>query len=91
VEVLVGDAGELLPGLPDASFDGAFIDGDHSRLGVLRDAYHASRLVRMGGWLAFHDWDEDTCPEVRPAIEEFFGDKVNNGILTDTLLVIHLR
>jgi predicted O-methyltransferase YrrM len=91
VFVLVGESRDILPTLPDESFDGAFMDGDHSREGVLSDAAQALRLVRPGGWLAFHDWDEDTCPEVRPAIEEFFGDKVNNGILTDTLLVIHLR
>jgi predicted O-methyltransferase YrrM len=87
VWVLVGEAAEVLPLLPAGSFDGAFVDGDHSREGVLADARNAVRLVRPGGWIAFHDWDEDTCPEVRPALREFFGNAVG-GELTDTLFVV---
>ena len=36
-------------------FDGLFIDGDHTSVGVLQDYEWYAPLVRPGGWIAFHD------------------------------------
>jgi SAM-dependent methyltransferase len=36
-------------------FQGIFVDADHSRAAVLKDAALAARLVTPGGWVAFHD------------------------------------
>jgi predicted O-methyltransferase YrrM len=38
-----------------AKFDVLFIDGDHSRSGVLADYRMYSRLVKRSGFVAFHD------------------------------------
>ena len=43
--------------------DAAFIDADHSRLGVLNDYALAKKIVRPGGLIIFHD---DNC---LPAVE----------------------
>jgi predicted O-methyltransferase YrrM len=89
---LVGDSKKLLPTLNAGAFDLAFIDGDHSFAGVTFDAEQCWRLVREGGYLAFHDFGEDTCPEVKPAVQAFLESRqrvgTGNSYLVDTLLVV---
>ncbi len=76
--------------LPDlvtcgAQFDLVWIDGDHERFAVERDVRLALPLLRKGtGILACHDWDEDTCPGVRPALEAIVGQPDE---LVDTLAI----
>ncbi len=45
-----------LPSLADASFDLAFIDGDHGEPAASFDCQQALRLVRPGGLIAVHDY-----------------------------------
>lgn len=45
------------PVIPDESLDIAFVDGNHTRAGVLRDMDAYWRKVRYGGFLAGHDWE----------------------------------
>lgn len=55
---------DLVPSdLPPA--DAAFIDADHSRLGVLHDFALALAVVRVGGVIVFHD--DHGLPEVEVA------------------------
>jgi predicted O-methyltransferase YrrM len=51
----------------DGHFDFAFIDGDHSYTGVLRDIHAVTPCMRDGGYLLFHDVH---YVEVREAIDE---------------------
>jgi cephalosporin hydroxylase len=48
-----------------------FIDGDHSRKGVLSDFTYYSDLVNIGGYIVFDDYlDYEFSPEVRGAVDE---------------------
>lgn len=52
-----------------APFDVAFIDGDHSRDGVLRDIDVAEKVLRPNGWIFWHDYNNNTV-EVTAVLEE---------------------
>jgi len=65
-------------------FDLVWIDGDHTAEVVEHDVSHAIKLLKPGGVLACHDYDEVTCPGVRVALDKLFGGP---GKLTDTLAV----
>jgi predicted O-methyltransferase YrrM len=67
-------------------FDMVWIDGDHTPEGVEHDVTWALKLLKPGGVLACHDYDEVTCPGVRVALDKLFGGP---GELTDTLAVYH--
>jgi len=48
-----------------------FIDGDHSRRGVLADFHNYGSLVKEGGYIVFDDYlDHKDSPEVRGAVDE---------------------
>jgi len=65
----------VLPKLPAATFDLAFVDGDHSRDAVAIDARECFRLVKKGGYIVFDDypWGYKGRPETSPkdAIDYF--------------------
>ena len=84
VEIRRGDSRAVLPELAFAGrqFDLVWIDGDHTAEMVEHDITWARKLLREGGTLACHDYDEDTCPGVRVAIDKIFGGPAK---LLDTL------
>lgn len=82
------DSRAALPWMKSGEFDGAFIDGDHTADGVTFDANQCLRLVKPGGWLAFHDYNEETCKEVAPALDALFGTSKLDHILIDTLYIV---
>lgn len=59
-------------------YDIVFIDGDHTKRGVISDFNNYAELVEIGGYLIFDDYlDEWDCPEVRKGVDEIinkFGD-----------------
>lgn len=84
VMCLVADSQQALAALRGCRFDLAFIDGDHTAAGVERDARGAAELAEL---LAFHDYGEDLCGEVAPALNQLFGC----GVVTDTLYVVEAK
>jgi predicted O-methyltransferase YrrM len=84
VTVSVGTSQEVLPRLPLGWFGLVFVDGDHTEATVAHDVEWAWKLLRPGGVLAAHDWDEGTCPGVRAALDRLLGPPPE---LTDTLAV----
>lgn len=52
----VGRFAQVLPAFRDHYFDGCFVDGEHDFDSVVADGRLAWRLVRPGGWIAFHDY-----------------------------------
>ena len=90
VTMVVKDSRDALPLLPDDSFDGAFIDGDHSFSGCTFDIRQCLRLVKSGGWIAIHDYNEESCKEVCPAVDEVFGVHAQK-MLIDTLYIIKVH
>lgn len=79
---------DALPRLHEAGmrYDLVWIDGDHTAEVVEHDVTWAVRLLKPGGVIACHDYDEVTCPGVRMALDKLFGGP---GDLTDTLAVYH--
>lgn len=55
--------------LPSGYFDIAFIDGDHHFDAVMRDIEKASRALKPGGLLAFHDYQNGVDPDVTAAVD----------------------
>jgi len=72
-ELIVRDHGSLDLGPHDLPpCDAAFIDGDHSEGAVLHDSGLAVRLVRKGGIIIWHDFDNPEV-EVTAAIRALAG------------------
>lgn len=84
VAIAVGYSQAILPTLGPQQFDLVWIDGDHTAQVVEHDVTYALKLLKPGGHLACHDYDEVTCPGVRTALDKLFGGP---GELTDTLAV----
>lgn len=68
VAIVVADFADFVPFL-DQSFDLVFVDGDHDRDSVARDAMLADIVVVNEGVVAFHDYD---MKSVRDGIAEVF-------------------
>lgn len=72
-------------------FDLVFIDGDHSYAGVRYDAVQCQEwLTHRPGVMAFHDYNEDSCPDVTRFLDEHFGQAFQ-PVLVDTLYVVELN
>ena len=86
VQIIVEPSQTALPTLvaDDRQFGMVFIDADHVEGAVAHDVTWALKLLREGGVLACHDWDEGTCPGVRAALERLLGPPPE---LVDTLAI----
>lgn len=81
---IVDRSQDILPTLAPRAFDLVWIDGDHTAEVVEHDLRAAQTLLRPGGVLACHDYDEDTCPGVKIALDRVLGPPPK---LVDTLAV----
>lgn len=66
-------------------FDVAFIDGDHSRAGVLRDYDVACKCLRPNGWVFWHDYANNTV-EVTDVLDELHMNGHNIVHIDGTML-----
>lgn len=85
VDVIQGDSRAVLPRLADEgrTFDLVWIDGDHTADMVTHDVQWARKLLKPAGVLACHDYDEETCPGVRHALDAWKPPP----LLVDTLAI----
>jgi hypothetical protein len=60
-------------------YDGVFIDGDHSEGAVSKDIINLMRLIRPGGLIAGHDYDEELFPAVVRVVSELLPDHQHKG------------
>lgn len=75
VRFLQGDSASMADEIADGSLDWAFVDGDHSYEGVLRDMRAFYPKVKPGGFLAGHDWNHPNYPfGVEQAVHEFLAE-----------------
>lgn len=90
VALVIANSRALLPKLINAGakFELVFVDGDHRFASVKTDLLHAEALLNAGGVLAVHDYGEDTCPDVRTAVDSLYGEA--DHVLTDTLFTIQM-
>jgi hypothetical protein len=76
VRLMTMDSAEAAALFPDAGLDFVFIDADHHADAVRRDLAAWWPKVAPGGVLAGHDYESVNCPEVKPAVDGFFGRAV---------------
>lgn len=77
-DVRFGYSHEILAGLENAEFDFAYVDGSHHSCDVLEDAVLTFRKVKVGGVIAFDDyqWDDPEFNQhgtPKPAIDAFLA------------------
>lgn len=65
--------------LATGGVDFVFIDADHAREGVRRDLKAYAAIVKPGGILAGHDYTTKTHPGVKEAVDQAYGERVNQG------------
>jgi len=71
---------KVLPVIADKTFDAIYIDGDHHYDGVKFDIEQARRLIKPGGLIAGHDYEENRGGVVQ-AVNEAFGKPNSNGVV----------
>jgi predicted O-methyltransferase YrrM len=75
---LRGRSHQVLPLLPEESFDFVYVDGSHLTLDVLQDAAMSWRLLRPNGIVVFDDYEHALFPDAfgmsaGPAIRAFLS------------------
>lgn len=75
---LRGRSQQVLPLLPEESFDFVYVDGSHLILDVLQDAAMSWRLLRPNGIIVFDDYEHTLFPDsfgmsAGPAIRAFLS------------------
>jgi len=78
VKVIKGDSVQVSLLFQDEYFDFVYIDADHSFEGCLNDLVHWTPKVRIGGWVAGHDYDAKTTNSVNLAVHHFMKFNKNN-------------
>lgn len=75
-------AAEAVAGhIQERSLDYGFIDGDHSRSGCAKDLDVVTPLIKEGGWIGGHDYNQKKFPGVVAAVDAKFGKgKVETGL-----------
>jgi predicted O-methyltransferase YrrM len=74
VAAIQGASPDALQHLPSAQFDMVYIDGDHSYDAVAKDIAIARKLVKDGGVIAGHDYNDiEYFSGIKRAVTEAFG------------------
>jgi hypothetical protein len=80
VSLHAGDSSRSLASLPPSSLDWAYIDGDHSFAGAMKDARAALHAVKPGGILFFNDYTRWSPGEAIPyGVVAVVHELVNEG------------
>jgi hypothetical protein len=74
VRHVTGSSFDILPNMIKSgeAFGLVFLDGDHAYESVMKDATNAWLLLGASGTLACHDYLEDCCADVKPALDDLF-------------------
>lgn len=75
-----GYSQQVLPNLPESSFDFIYVDGDHSEQTVDFDAKESFRVAKKGAQIVFDDyyWNgKDNSPGPEKAIDRFLENQKN--------------
>lgn len=81
VEIHRGWSSDVLPGLPQESFDLVYIDGDHTYAGVEADIRNSAGLVKVGGILCGDDLEiqDGQCDlsilDLEPNIDSYYDER----------------
>lgn len=84
VELCIGTTDEWATRFATEYFNFVFIDADHSYPAVKRDAISWMPLVKPGGWISFHDTNqefshnaiEETIAKVWPELKEYHIERI---------------
>jgi predicted O-methyltransferase YrrM len=90
VTILAARSQPVLPDLrrTGAKFGLVFIDGDHSEEAVRHDIFWARKLLPPSGWLALHDFGEESCAGVTGALHDL--GRIDHRVV-DTLWIERAR
>jgi predicted O-methyltransferase YrrM len=69
--------------------DVVLIDGDHGRAAVLNDSALAHAVLRPGGIIIWHDYDQASPVDVRDVLDELHAQGVELAQIADTWIAIH--
>jgi len=85
VNIIIKDSVEASKEFEDESLDFVYIDADHLYEPVKADITAWLPKVKKGGVIGGHDYDYHIRPSVKEAVDEAFGDKVQEGENQNTL------
>lgn len=60
--MIIGNSNEVYNQIPDESQHLCFIDGNHTKIGVISDYFAYAPKVKVGGFLSFHDTGKHILP-----------------------------
>ena len=66
VKMLIGNTWDVWPAVDNEAYDFVYVDGSHRRGDVLYDAVNALRVCKVGGVIAFDDYEWGQPGEDRP-------------------------
>jgi 16S rRNA G966 N2-methylase RsmD len=58
--------------------DVIFVDAGHTKECIENDVKLAANAINNGGTIIFHDYGQKSWPDVKPAIDKYFGNKVRS-------------
>jgi predicted O-methyltransferase YrrM len=93
IEMLLSRSDAVLPQMrrDGQRFDLVFVDGDHRYDAATYDLHTGWGLVAPGGAMAVHDYGEETCAQVMPAVDAFLAQlqPINGSVqVVDSLCVV---
>lgn len=71
VQLHVTDTVEWLAAQPASSLDGGYADSTHTDEHLFRELCQLLRVVKVGGWIAGHDYSSCSTPGVVTAVNRF--------------------
>jgi predicted O-methyltransferase YrrM len=79
IETKINKSDDIVPFFNNESFDLAFIDGSHEYDDVKNDIIMSWPKIKMGGYLAVHDYGKKGWDGVTRAVDELFCKHEING------------
>lgn len=74
-EIMTMTSEEAAPLIPDGSLDGVFIDAMHREPFIGQDVRLWTPKVRPGGFLCGHDYEGRRFPDIKIAVDGFYGEE----------------
>lgn len=70
--IVRGQSLEAISLFKNSLFDIVFIDAAHDYVSLTSDIINWWSLVKKGGYICGHDYEVDTCPDVKRALQDIF-------------------
>lgn len=74
-QIVQGDTVAMASHVPN-ELDFVFVDADHTYDGVVADVKAWEGKIKSGGWIMGHDYGSKRHPEVKRAVDDMYGSRV---------------